>query len=106
MGLCFGLKGEQDFHGVLLHHKGFMDISTNRGGVWEVLDHRSVPVGDTWHRLRIDVAPPTRERRLLQPRFDPRRFISARLLAGARSRLGFLRPLLIERRISRARVAS
>lgn len=59
MGLCFGQKGDQNFHGVLLHQKGFMDISTNRGGTWEVVDHRSVPVGDTWHRLRIDVGDKT-----------------------------------------------
>ena len=55
MGLCFGLKGEADFHAVLLHQTGYMDISTNRGNVWDVLDHRSVPVGDSWHRLRVDV---------------------------------------------------
>jgi tetratricopeptide (TPR) repeat protein len=55
MGLCFGRKGDQNFHAVMLHPDGFMDISTNRGGVWEVRDHRSAPIGDAWHRLRIDV---------------------------------------------------
>jgi hypothetical protein len=56
MGLCFGQKGDQDFHAVMLHPKGFMDIATNRGGDWEVRDHRSMPVrGGEWHTLRIDV---------------------------------------------------
>src|SRR5262249_24888148 len=39
----------------LLHPKGFMDISSNRGGTWTVHDHRTVPVGASWHTLRIDV---------------------------------------------------
>ncbi|HEX5053611.1 MAG TPA: hypothetical protein VFZ65_17665 [Planctomycetota bacterium] len=55
VGLCFGRKGDADFHAVLLHPKGFLDISSNRGGVWTVHDHRSLPVGSSWHQLRIDV---------------------------------------------------
>jgi tetratricopeptide (TPR) repeat protein len=55
IGLCFGRKGDQQFHAVLLHPKGFLDISTNRGGSWTVHDHRTVPVGGSWHQLRIDV---------------------------------------------------
>lgn len=54
-GLCFGRKGDQRYHAVLLHPKGFLDISSNRGGDWEVHDHRSIPVGGNWHELRIDV---------------------------------------------------
>jgi len=54
-GLCFGRKGDQRFHAVLLHPKGFLDIATNQAGVWEVHDHRSLPVGGAWHELRIDV---------------------------------------------------
>ena len=55
VGLCFGRKGDSTFHAVLLHPKGFLDISSNRGGVWTVHDHRTVPVGSSWHQLRIDV---------------------------------------------------
>ncbi|MCC6783377.1 MAG: hypothetical protein IT457_11095 [Planctomycetes bacterium] len=55
-GLCFGRKGDQDYSAALLHPKGYLDLSTNRGGVWEVHDHRSVLAGaGEWHRLRIDV---------------------------------------------------
>ena len=54
-GLCFGKKGDQQYHAVLLHPKGFLDISSNLGGVWTVHDHRSIPVGSAWHELRIDV---------------------------------------------------
>ena len=54
-GLCFGRKGDQRYHAVLLHPKGYLDISTNQGGVWETHDHRSLPVGGAWHELRIDV---------------------------------------------------
>ena len=55
VGLCFGRKGDNQFHAVLLHPKGYLDISTNRGGEWTVHDHRSLPVGGSWHTLRIDV---------------------------------------------------
>lgn len=55
MGLCFGRKGDSTYHAVLLHPKGFLDISSNRGGTWTVHDHRSLPVGSSWHQLRIDV---------------------------------------------------
>ena len=55
VGLCFGRKGDQRYHAVLLHPKGYLDISTNQGGVWTVHDHRSIPVGTSWHELRIDV---------------------------------------------------
>src|SRR5262249_14514727 len=55
VGLCFGRKGTDNYHAVLLHPKGFMDISSNRGGNWTVHDHRTVPVGASWHTLRIDV---------------------------------------------------
>lgn len=55
VGLCFGRKGDNQFHAVLLHPKGYLDICSNRGGVWQVHDHRSLPVGGTWHTLRIDV---------------------------------------------------
>ena len=55
-GLCFGRKGTKDFHAVVLHEKGFLDIATSRGGTtWEFLDHRQCPVGRDWHTLRIDV---------------------------------------------------
>jgi len=54
-GLCFGRKGDQRYHAVVLHPKGFMDIVSNNGGAWTVHDHRSVPVGSSWHELRIDV---------------------------------------------------
>lgn len=55
VGLCFGRKGDQRYHAVLLHPKGFLDISSNDGGTWTVHDHRSAIVGDGWHELRIDV---------------------------------------------------
>ncbi|MHC5063820.1 MAG: hypothetical protein ACYTG5_07585 [Planctomycetota bacterium] len=55
MGLCFGLKGSQEFHAVILHPKGFMDVSTNRGGEWQIHDHRTAQVGSEWRKLRIDV---------------------------------------------------
>lgn len=56
MGLCFGMKDNSNFNAVILHPKGFIDISTNRGGVWQFHEHRSWPVEDRWCRLRIDVA--------------------------------------------------
>lgn len=55
MGLCFGRKGDQQYHAVLLHPKGYLDISTNNGGNWTVHDHRTIPVHSSWHELRIDV---------------------------------------------------
>lgn len=55
MGLCFGRKDGTNFHAVVLHPKGYLDVSTQNGGVWTVRDHRSVKLGDGWHKLRIDV---------------------------------------------------
>lgn len=55
-GLCFARKGAKDFHAVVLHEKGFLDVATSHGGTtWEFLDHRQTPVGTDWHTLRIDV---------------------------------------------------
>jgi hypothetical protein len=54
-GLCFGRKGAERYHAVMLHPKGFLDISTNDDSNWTVHDHRTIPVGSTWHELRIDV---------------------------------------------------
>ncbi len=55
-GLCFGRKGDQDHHAVLLFPQGYLDIATNRGGTWQIRDHRSVPFSHgAWHKLRIDV---------------------------------------------------
>jgi len=56
VGLCFGRKGEEDFHAVLLHPTGFLDVVSKLGGQWEMLDHRTATVGDAWHTLRIDVS--------------------------------------------------
>lgn len=56
MGLCFGVKDSANFHAVILHPKGFIDISTNRGGAWQFHEHRPWKVGDAWCKLRIDVA--------------------------------------------------
>lgn len=55
VGLCFGRKGDQQYHAVLLHPKGFLDISSNNGGEWTIHDHRTIPVSSAWHELRIDV---------------------------------------------------
>jgi len=56
MGLCFGVKDSSNFHAVILHPKGFVDISTNRGGAWQFHEHRPWPVANHWCQLRIDVA--------------------------------------------------
>ncbi|RMH02340.1 MAG: hypothetical protein D6702_09130 [Planctomycetota bacterium] len=55
MGLCFGRKDATNFHAVVLHPSGFLDISSQHGGVWTVRDHRSVKLGKGWIKLRIDV---------------------------------------------------
>lgn len=56
MGLCFGVKDSSNFHAVILHPKGFIDISTNRGGTWQFHEHRPTKVDNRWCKLRIDVA--------------------------------------------------
>jgi tetratricopeptide (TPR) repeat protein len=55
VGLCFGRKDADSMHAVLLHPRGFLDISTKRGGSWQIQDHRSLPVGSSWHQLRVDL---------------------------------------------------
>ncbi len=56
MGLCFGVKDSSNFHAVILHPKGFIDISTNRGGAWQFHEHRPTKIDNRWCKLRIDVA--------------------------------------------------
>ena len=55
-GLCFARKDANDFHAILLHPKGYLDVAASRGGSWEVLDHRQVKMEKGWHKVRIDVA--------------------------------------------------
>ncbi|MCH2112638.1 MAG: hypothetical protein MK213_07250, partial [Planctomycetes bacterium] len=55
MGLCFGRKDSQNFNAVVLHPKGYLDISTQNGGSWLMRDHRSARLSMDWHTLRIDV---------------------------------------------------
>ncbi len=55
MGLCFGRKDGTNFNAVVLHPSGYLDISTQTGGMWTVRDHRTVKLGKGWVRLRIDV---------------------------------------------------
>ncbi len=54
-GLCFGRKDKNNGHAVLLHPKGYLDISTQQGGVWKFRDHRTVQLNKVWNKLRIDV---------------------------------------------------
>ncbi|MAE76187.1 MAG: hypothetical protein CMJ85_04880 [Planctomycetes bacterium] len=55
-GLTFGRKDTSNFIALLLHPKGFLDLAHNRGGVWQVLDHRQAALTKGWHKLRVDVA--------------------------------------------------
>ncbi|HEX9793084.1 MAG TPA: family 16 glycoside hydrolase [Planctomycetota bacterium] len=55
MGLCFGRKDDSNTHAVVLHPKGYLDVSTKNGGVWSVRDHRAVRIDREWQKLRIDV---------------------------------------------------
>lgn len=55
MGLCFGRKDGTNFNAVVMHPTGYLDISSQAGGLWTVRDHRTVLLGKGWERLRIDV---------------------------------------------------
>lgn len=55
MGLCFGRKDPDNTHAVVLHRKGFLDVSTKSGASWTIRDHLQVPLGEDWVRLRMDV---------------------------------------------------
>ncbi|TAH35584.1 MAG: hypothetical protein EYC70_13075 [Planctomycetota bacterium] len=55
LGLCFGRKDATNTHAVVLHPKGFLDISTQNGGQWSVREHRQVHVDLDWQKLRVDV---------------------------------------------------
>ena len=59
MGLCFGRKDGTNFNAVVLHPTGYLDISSQAGGVWTIRDHRSVKLGTGWEKLRIDVVDDT-----------------------------------------------
>lgn len=55
MGLCFGRKDNDNTHAVVLHRKGFIDVSTKSGSNWTIRDHLQMPLGEDWIKLRIDV---------------------------------------------------
>ena len=55
MGLCFGRKDSNNTHAVVLHPKGYLDISTKHGTNWTIRDHRQVSIDEDWQKLRIDV---------------------------------------------------
>jgi tetratricopeptide (TPR) repeat protein len=56
MGLCFGRKDADNTHAVVLHRKGYLDVSTKSGATWTVRDHLQVPLrAEDWTRVRIDV---------------------------------------------------
>ena len=55
MGLCFGRKDNDNTHAVVLHRKGFIDVSTKSGSSWTIRDHLQMPLGEDWIKLRIDV---------------------------------------------------
>lgn len=55
LGLCFGRKDSQNTHAVVLHPKGYLDISTKNGGSWTIRDHRAVSIDPSWQKMRIDV---------------------------------------------------
>ncbi len=55
MGLCFGRKDADNTHAVIIHKKGFLDLSTKSGATWTVRDHLQIPLGEGWLRLRADV---------------------------------------------------
>jgi len=56
MGLCFGRKDSDNTHAVVLHRKGFLDVSTKAGASWTVRDHLQIPLHpEEWTRVRIDV---------------------------------------------------
>ena len=55
IGLCFGRKDGNNTHAVVLHPKGFLDISSKVGGQWTVREHRETQLEKGWQKLRIDV---------------------------------------------------
>lgn len=55
MGLCFGVKDDDDFHAVLLQPTDVLDVVTRRGGTFTAHEHRPWTVDNHWLRLRIDV---------------------------------------------------
>lgn len=59
MGLCFGRKDANNTHAVVLHPKGFLDVSTRHGSSWTVREHREVKLAEEWQRLRVDVVDDT-----------------------------------------------
>lgn len=58
-GLTFGRKDANTTHAVILHPKGYLDISTKDGGTWTYRDHRSVLLPGEWQKLRIDLVDKT-----------------------------------------------
>ncbi len=55
MGLCFGYKDPNNTHAVMLLPKGFLQVVSKHGEMWDILQHRQVQFPKGWQKLRIDV---------------------------------------------------
>ena len=70
LGLCFGYKDAKNTQVVMLHRKGSLEVKTQIGGAWIPRDKQQIPLGNTWHKLRIDVVTQVGPKALVDIYFD------------------------------------
>ena len=70
LGLCFGYKDSKNTQVVMLHRKGSLEVKTQVGGAWIPRDKDNIQLGNTWHKLRIDVVTQVGPKALVDIYFD------------------------------------
>jgi hypothetical protein len=70
LGLCFGYKDSKNTQVVMLHCKGSLEVKTQIGGAWIPRDKQQIPLGNAWHKLRIDVVTQVGPKALVDIYFD------------------------------------
>lgn len=70
LGLCFGYKDSKNTQVVMLHRKGSLEVKTQVGGAWIPRDKDNIELGNTWHKLRIDVVTQAGPKALVDIYFD------------------------------------
>jgi tetratricopeptide (TPR) repeat protein len=70
LGICFGYKDSKNTQVVILHRKGSLEVKTQVGGAWIPRDKQQIPLGKTWHKLRIDVVTQVGPKAMVDIYFD------------------------------------
>lgn len=79
LGLCFGFKDSKNTQVLVMHRKGSLEIKTQMGGSWIPRDKQQISVGDSWHKIRIDVVTTTGAKSIVDIYFDDKYMFTTKM---------------------------